>query len=319
MATGVPGAPNLDVRLTRSHSGSILDIDFVGVMGMDHAAVAQAGMAASHHSSSSAPPTNALVQMPAMNHAVMAAGRRLKIIEHRVHKVEMRTKDNGEQEEELIVSNLRPFTLKVGVHDQNESPILDCSLPLRASLLYENGLPVRQTSNSEPLLVGETDVVALQGAATFKLRITSLSSHRDKQRFRIQVAPQEVEVQLGEPNLCVVTDPMKSVTKLGRSSASSTIPTPMPAPGGDVPANGEPSDGLKRKYGELLAEHSSQLSALEQSQAHIMSELKALSQLLQQRLCPPPLAEAASRSPSANGPKAEKGPPETTVNGSASA
>ena len=65
-----------------------------------------------------------------------------------------------------------------------------------------------QTSSSEPLLVGETDVVALQGAmpahrraspplfiarlrtvagaATFKLRITSLSSHRDKQRFRIQ-------------------------------------------------------------------------------------------------------------------------------------
>ena len=26
----VPGAPNLDVRLTRSQSGSILDIDFVG-------------------------------------------------------------------------------------------------------------------------------------------------------------------------------------------------------------------------------------------------------------------------------------------------
>lgn len=28
--TQVPGAPNLDVRLTRSQSGSILDIDFVG-------------------------------------------------------------------------------------------------------------------------------------------------------------------------------------------------------------------------------------------------------------------------------------------------
>lgn len=49
-----------------------------------------------------------------------------------------------------------------------------------------HSLPVKQTSSSEPLLVGETDVVALQGAATFKLRITSLSSHRDKQRFRIQ-------------------------------------------------------------------------------------------------------------------------------------
>ena len=30
-----------------------------------------------------------------------------------MHKVEMRTKENGEQEEELVVSNLRPFPLKV--------------------------------------------------------------------------------------------------------------------------------------------------------------------------------------------------------------
>jgi len=117
---------------------------------------------------------------------MMTSGRKLKILEHRVHKVEMRQKENDESEEELVVSNLRPFLLKVGVHDHMDNPILDCSLPLRASLLYENGLPVKQTSSSEPLVVGETDVVALQGAATFKLRITSLSSHRDKQRFRIQ-------------------------------------------------------------------------------------------------------------------------------------
>jgi hypothetical protein len=61
-----------------------------------------------------------------------------------VHKVEMRTKESGESEEELVVSNLRPFTLKVGVHDANDVPILDCSLPLRATLLYENGAPVKQ-------------------------------------------------------------------------------------------------------------------------------------------------------------------------------
>ena len=36
--------------------------------------------------------------------------------EHRVHKVEMRVKENGEQEEELVVSNLRPFSLKVHCH-----------------------------------------------------------------------------------------------------------------------------------------------------------------------------------------------------------
>ena len=129
--------------------------------------------------------------------ALVPTGRRLKILEHRVHKVEMRTKENGEQEEELVVSNLRPFTLKVGVLDVHDQPLLDGNLPLRATLLYENGLPVKQTSSSEPLLVGETDVVALQGAATFKLRITSLSSHRDKQRFRIQIEPQARAAQLG--------------------------------------------------------------------------------------------------------------------------
>ena len=68
----------------------------------------------------------------------------LPLQEHRVHKVEMRTKESGESEEELVVSNLRPFTLKVGVHDANDVPILDCSLPLRATLLYENGATVKQ-------------------------------------------------------------------------------------------------------------------------------------------------------------------------------
>ena len=137
------------------------------------------------------------VPAAAASTAVVPAGRRLKILEHRVHKVEMRTKETGEQEEELVVSNLRPFTLKVGVRDHLDTQLHDCSLPLRATLLYENGLPVKQTSTSEPLLVGETDVVALQGAATFKLRITSLSSHRDKQRFRIQIEPQARAAPLG--------------------------------------------------------------------------------------------------------------------------
>ena len=115
-----------------------------------------------------------------------------------MHKVEMRHQENGEAEEELVVSNLRPFTLKertaphrcpppplrappspggapllyfpsllprageqppspgcagaqVGVHDALDMPILDCALPLRASLLYENGLPVKQ---ARPLASG---------------------------------------------------------------------------------------------------------------------------------------------------------------------
>lgn len=207
-------------------------------------------------------------------------GRKLKILEHRVHKVEMRTKENGEPEEELVVSNLRPFTLKVGVHDALDMPLLDCSLPLRAALLYENGLPVKQapTSSSEPLLVGETDVVALQGSATFKLRITSLSSHRDKQRFRIQVGPQDADMLRVDPQLCVVTDPMKSVTKLGRVAPPPTSLSMPPLEG----VNGV--EGLKRKYRESLEVQAQQIQHLQDTQEMILGELHAVTSLAKRAL-----------------------------------
>ena len=47
--------------------------------------------------------------------------------------------------------------------------------------------------------VGKTEVGAMQGSALFKLRITSLSSHRDKQRFRIRVSPSDTSLLLREP------------------------------------------------------------------------------------------------------------------------
>jgi hypothetical protein len=254
-------------------------------MGMDPNAAAAGATAPAASQAGSSSSSTALVVAPNGAPGAPGAGRRLKILEHRVHKVEARTKESGEPEEELIVSNLRPFTLKVGVHDAAYAPMLDCSLPLRAMLLYENGLPVRQTSSSEPLLVGETDVVALQGAATFKLRITSLSSHRDKQRFRIQVAPQDVDLQLSEPSLCVVTDPMKSVTKLGRSSGGApALPPPVPPAltGGEGGAAAA-AEGLKRKYHDVLQDHAMQLQTLNDTQAQILSELQALMALAKQR------------------------------------
>eukprot|EP00322_Chrysochromulina_rotalis_P014691 CAMPEP_0115849554 /NCGR_PEP_ID=MMETSP0287-20121206/11510_1 /TAXON_ID=412157 /ORGANISM="Chrysochromulina rotalis, Strain UIO044" /LENGTH=414 /DNA_ID=CAMNT_0003303527 /DNA_START=30 /DNA_END=1275 /DNA_ORIENTATION=+ len=284
------GQPNLDVRLTRSQSGSILDIDFVGVLGITPADMAASSgpSAAAVAAATASNSNNSSALVPVTNSASMAmvpSGRRLKILEHRVHKVEMRTKENGDVEEELVVSNLRPFTLKVGVHDHLDQPMIDCSLPLRATLLYENGLPVKQTSTSEPLLVGETDVVALQGAATFKLRITSLSSHRDKQRFRIQVAPQDVETQMSETCLCIVTDPMKSVTKLGRATggpAGGAIPPLVPMPS-DTAADVRQSEGLKRKYQETLESHAAQLQTLTETQSAIIRELQGLLALAHQR------------------------------------
>merc|ERR1719174_3476603 len=148
-------------------------------------------------------------------------GRHLQILDHTVHRIDAHTKANGEEEKEMVVSNLRHFTLKIGVLDPRMGIGRDSELPLKAELLYENGQLVEQLATCEPLLVGKTEVVAMQGTALFKLRITSLSSHRDKQRFRIRVSPADTSVLLSEPGLSVVTTPMKCVTKLShRSSAA---------------------------------------------------------------------------------------------------
>ena len=127
------------------------------------------------------------------------AGRHLQILDHTVHRIDAHTKANGEEEKEMVVSNLRHFNLKIGVLDPRMGVGRDAELPLRAELLYENGQLVEQLATCEPLLVGKTEVVAMQGTALFKLRITSLSSHRDKQRFRIRVSPADTSILLREP------------------------------------------------------------------------------------------------------------------------
>merc|ERR1719201_1593030 len=150
-------------------------------------------------------------------------GRHLQILDHTVRRIDAHTKANGEEEKEMVVSNLRHFNLKIGVLDPRMGVGRDAELPLKAELLYENGQFVEQLATCEPLLVGKTEVVAMQGTALFKLRITSLSSHRDKQRFRIRVSPTNTSLLLREPGLSVVTTPMKCVTKLShRSSGGGT-------------------------------------------------------------------------------------------------
>lgn len=142
----------------------------------------------------------------------------------------------------MVVSNLRHFTLQVGLVSANGQPATSSAedMYVRADLIYENGLPVRraprwracaglrsravglaacdaqveQLATSEPVLVGKTELKLSNGQATFKLRITSLSSHRDRQRFRIRVTASDQRLLAQEPGLSVVTHPMKCVTKL---------------------------------------------------------------------------------------------------------
>ena len=145
--------------------------------------------------------------------------------------------------------------------------------------------------------MGETDVVALQGAATFKLRITSLSSHRDKQRFRIRVSPADTNLLLREPGLSVVTTPMKCVTKLSHRSGGGgggAAKTEGEGEGeewdeaaGDA-ANGG-GGGQKRKRDDiepLLEAQSQQLAQLQQTNTEILEQLRALKELISSRTQP---------------------------------
>ena len=167
------------------------------------------------------------------------SGRYLQILDHTVHRIDVHTMPNGTEEREMVVSNLRHFTFKIGVFDPRIGQCTDCDLPLKAELLYENGQPVEQLATCEPLLVGKTEVVSMQGTALFKLRITSLSSHRDKQRFRIRVSPLDPALHHREPGLTVVTTPMKCVTKLSHRSA-----------GGGAAAKGDEGEGEGGEEGE---------------------------------------------------------------------
>ena len=88
-------------------------------------------------------------------------GRHLQILDHTVHRIDAHTKANGEEEKEMVVSNLRHFNLKIGVLDPRMGIGRDAELPLKAELLYENGQLVEQLATCEPLLVGKTEVVAM--------------------------------------------------------------------------------------------------------------------------------------------------------------
>merc|ERR1719231_1978784 len=225
-------------------------------------------------------------------------GRHLQILDHTVHRIDAHTKANGEEEKEMVVSNLRHFNLKIGVLDPRTIMGRDAELPLKAELLYENGQLVEQLATCEPLLVGKTEVVAMQGTTLFKLRITSLSSHRDKQRFRIRISPVDTALLLREPGLSVVTTPMKCVTKLShRSSGGGAKAGAGEGEEGeddeaadDAAANGAGasgvSNGVKRKRDDiepLLEAQGQQLAQLQKTNAEILEQLQALKALLAAR------------------------------------
>jgi len=146
----------------------------------------------------------------------------LIIRQHSVHKVE---EDELNGEKIYVVSNLRKFKIEValvyrdGLDAQGQAePALDNRLELRAVLLYENGCVVKKSTEDEQLLLGETEVVIIKGEATFKLQMgpSILSSKMGKQNFRIKIEPVQLAIAEQNQQLIVLTEPLKSVTKLER-------------------------------------------------------------------------------------------------------
>jgi len=164
----------------------------------------------------------------------------LAIKQHSVHKVEV---DEATGDKLYVVSNLRKFTVEVQLLDKVTQELATSNqLRLRAVLLYENGCPVKAMEGQD-LLLGETEVVAIQGVATFKLQMgqSVLSSKLGKQSFRIRLEPMDRQLRESYgPQLIILSEPLKSVTKLERRppAVNEVPPGPyggMGGMGGTVP------------------------------------------------------------------------------------
>lgn len=227
------------------------------------------------------------------------ATRRLKLIDQTVHRVDQHVREG----KEMVVSNLRSFFVKVQVTDNAGSNLHEGEISLQANLLYENGRAVEQLATCEPLLVGTTEVITCQGVAQFKLRITSLSSHREKQRFRIQITPKEASLQQQEPGLSLVTSPMKCVTKLRHTKASTAMNGGHPLHQPQSLANNDQKNScekiesnassipsvsgtgdfaaLLKMYEGTIGRHGDDILQLQQTNNLILEEMKNLRLLIQ--------------------------------------
>jgi len=137
----------------------------------------------------------------------------LSIAHHEIHRID----EVGEgAPSEFVISTLKAFKLSVAVQapSGNKSRDLDGCV-LRARLTYEDGSLVEEVSaTQEPPLLGGQAIVE-NTTASFRLRITVLSSLCHARKFRVHVHAD------GCPELAVMSSAVKTITKLRRGSRES--------------------------------------------------------------------------------------------------
>jgi hypothetical protein len=162
------------------------------------------------------------------------AGLRLVIEKHNVHKVEVPAEHHNGENREYTVSNLKTFKMEVALVNSSNELARDVHVALHASLLYENEQNVLRPNDGEPILIGETKVLIIGGRAHFRLKVgpTVLTTKHEKQRFRVSIAPNSEHLRIQFPQLTVLSEPFKSVTKLDRkppAASSCTVARPVAA------------------------------------------------------------------------------------------
>jgi len=232
----------------------------------------------------------------------------LMISNHSVHKI----LNQGTPDQEYVVSNLRKFTIDVMLVDRRfptdvPEAVQSANMALKATLLYENGNVVRQTQEHEQLLQGDTEIMVIAGKGQFQLKmgLNALSNKLGKQRFRIKIVPKDEALQRIE-HLTVMTEPLRSVTKLERKPANARQQAPPPPepsdPGGPLfgAAAGSNVEQLQRELAEeramrtritrqleeesteaahvkeVMRQQQEQIKLLNESNAHILEELKTI-------------------------------------------
>jgi len=131
----------------------------------------------------------------------------LAVTHHEIHRIDTL----GEGERELVMSTLKAFQLRVAVQSAAGKIVRDLDgMVLRATLIYEDGQTVKELSATQepPLLNGQA--IVEDGVASFRMRITVLSSLCHARRFRLRIHAEHA------PDLSAVTSALKTITKLRR-------------------------------------------------------------------------------------------------------